>query len=57
MNQDDQIHEEREADEACALMAGWMLEDEIEYQTRLATSYPQDISAKRAAKWLTLIEG
>ena len=57
MNQDDQIHEEREADEACALMAGWMIEDEIEYQTRLATSYPQDMSAKRAAKWLTLIEG
>lgn len=31
----------------------WQYHDEIKYQERLATSYPQDIEARRAAQWLT----
>jgi hypothetical protein len=32
--------------------AAWQYQDEIEYQVRVATSYPQDANAIFAANWL-----
>lgn len=31
----------------------WMFDEEVKYQTALATSYPQDAAAVAAATWLT----
>jgi hypothetical protein len=35
-----------------AVAAAWQYHDEIEYQARVATSYPQDADAIFAANWL-----
>lgn len=41
-----------EEDTGAEMMAAWQFHDEIEYQAKVAISYPQDVQAIFAANWL-----